>query len=234
MKVDIWSDVICPYCYIGKRKFEMALQQFPHKAKIEIEWHSFELDPRSKPEAGTNVYDYLAERKGQSREWAEHVHEQVTQAALQVGLVYNFDQAIVANTFDAHRLIQLAKNSNLGDIAEERLFKAYFTEGKNIADHGTLIDLGKEIGLKEPAIREMFLSKAMEEEVRNDEANAQILGIRGVPFFVLNNKYGISGAQAPEMFLQALHKAWSEFEKVNSITKLGSDGADACSMEGEC
>lgn len=227
MKVDIWSDVICPFCYIGKSKFEMALQEFAHRAKVEIEWHSFELDPRTKTQGETNVYDYLAERKGQSREWSVQAHEQVTQAALEVGLVYNFDRAIVANTFDAHRLIQLANYKGVGDVAEERLFKAYFTEGKNIGDHATLISLGVEIGLKEAEVKEMFSGNAMEEEVRNDEANAQLLGIRAVPFFVINHKYGISGAQAPDMFLRSLEKAWSEFAREHSITDSESKGADA-------
>src|SRR4051812_16466246 len=119
MKVDIWSDIRCPFCYIGKRRFEEALDSFPHKDKIEVEWHSFELDPDMQTDTSANIYDYLAERKGQSREWAVQVHARVTQMAQEVGLDYNFDKAVTANTFNAHRLAQLAKTKQLGDAAEE-------------------------------------------------------------------------------------------------------------------
>jgi predicted DsbA family dithiol-disulfide isomerase len=130
MKVDIWSDIMCPFCYICKRKFEGALQQFSNKEDIEVVWHSFQLDPTIEKQSDKDLYDYLAEREGQTREWAKQVNQQVTQSAKQVGLTYNLDNAVVANSFDAHRLIQLAKQKGLGDAAEERLFKAYFTEGK--------------------------------------------------------------------------------------------------------
>src|SRR5690606_25816142 len=152
VNVDIWSDIMCPFCYIGKRRFDDALSQFEHKEEVKVTWHSFQLDPSIKPQPGKSAVDYLAERKGQSREWSMHMHENVTQMAKEAGLTYNFDKAVVANSFDAHRLIHLAQENGLGDAAEERLFTAYFTEGKDIADPLTLVELGKEIGLAEATV----------------------------------------------------------------------------------
>ena len=210
MKIDIWSDIMCPFCYICKRKLESAMQDFEHKDDVEITWHSFQLDPEMKYEPGVSMYDYLAERKGQTREWSVKVHQQMTENAKREGLTYNFDKAIIANSFDAHRLIQLAKTYGLGDAAEECLFKAYFTDGKNMSDHATLISLGKEIGLDEKEVADMLQGNAFAGAVQQDIAQAQVYGINGVPFFVLNNKYGISGAQPKEIFQQALQQAWSE------------------------
>jgi len=213
MKVDIWSDTRCPFCYIGKRKFEKALEQFPQKEKVEVEWHSFELDPGMKTQKEMNANDYLAKRKNISRESSVNLHRQVTETAKQVGLEYNFDTTVVANSFDAHRLIQLAKHYGLGDAAEERLFKAYFTEGKDISDHLTLIILGDEIGLDGKLVKQMLDSDSMGDEVRYDERQARELGINGVPFFLINDKYAVSGAQPPELFRQALDKGWEEYAK---------------------
>ncbi len=217
MTIDIWSDIMCPFCYIGKRKLETALQQFPHKDKINIVWHSFQLDPTIESLPGTDLYSYLAERKGQTRDWSVKVHQQLVETAKQEGLTYNFDKAVIANSFNAHRLIQLAKTKGLGDAAEERLFKAYFTEGENVSDTNTLIELGSDIGLDEAAIKHMLESEAFAQEVTDDIEKAKSYGISGVPFFVLNNKYGISGAQPAEIFLNSLQQAWDEDEiKVKS------------------
>ncbi|MEI9945552.1 MAG: DsbA family oxidoreductase [Chitinophagaceae bacterium] len=213
MQVDIWSDTRCPFCYIGKRKFEKALAKFPYSDKINVEWHSFELDPNISTQKGVSIHDYLSEIKGISRESSIDMHDRVKEAAGQVGLNYNFDTTVVANSFDAHRLIQLAKQKGLGDAAEERLFKAYFTEGKDISDHLTLIILGNEIGLDGKLIKQMLDSDDYAFEVRQDEKMAQTAGIRGVPYFVFNNRYAVSGAQEPEVFLKAMEKAWTEYEQ---------------------
>ena len=234
MKVDIWSDIRCPFCYIGKRKFETALAKFPQKDKVEVEWHSFELEPGLKTDTGVNLHDYLAQRKNISRESSVKLHKQVTETAKQVGLNYNFDKAVIANSFDAHRLIQLAKLNGLGDAAEERLFKAYFTEGKDISDHLTLIILGDEIGLNGKAVKQMLDSDEFADEVRYDERQAQELGINGVPFFVMNDRYGVSGAQQPEVFLQTLEKAWQEYEKENPESVMNTANAATCSPGGNC
>jgi len=232
MQVTIWSDIRCPFCYIGKRKFEIALQEFPHKEKITVEWKSFELDPSLETDKNKNVYDYLAEKKGQSREWSERVHAQVTQTAAEVGLAYNFDHTVIAASFDAHRLIQFAKTKELGDAAEEQLFKAYFTDGKDISDPEVLITLGAEIGLEKKAIQQILSSDAYTKEVRRDEAEAQAIGVNGVPFFVLDNKYAVSGAQAPAVFKQALEQAWKEYDGKSKLSVI-AEGA-SCETGGDC
>jgi predicted DsbA family dithiol-disulfide isomerase len=209
MKVDIWSDVRCPFCYIGKRKFELALEKFAHSDAVEVEWHSFELDPNTETRPELNATDYLAEIKGQSREWAEQMNNQVTAIAAQVGITFDLDNAKVANSFQAHRLIQLAKFNGLGNEAEEELFKAYFTEGKNIDDQTVLVALGESIGLQKTAVQDMLAGYDFSNEVRADEQIAQQIGIAGVPFFIIDQKLSVSGAQAPETFLGALEQAWS-------------------------
>ena len=143
MKVEIWSDVMCPFCYIGKRKFESALNSFSQKDSIQVVWHSFQLNPNLRNEEGKDAYTYLAEIKGQTREWSVKVHNSLAQSA-KTGLDYNFEKAKIANSFDAHRVIQLAKKYNLTDEVEERFFKAYFTDGELISDHQTLIRLATE------------------------------------------------------------------------------------------
>ncbi len=230
MKVDIWSDVRCPFCYIGKRKFEMALSRFPHKDEVEVVWHSFELDPDFKTNTRLNVYDYLAERKGQSREWSVQMHEHVSKTAKEVGLEYHFDKAVLANSFNAHRLIQFAKSKGLGDAAKEALLKAYFTEGKNMDDADTLIAIAASIGLDKEQTSDMLASGAFTAEVRNDEAMAAEIGINGVPFFVLDNKYAVSGAQSPDVFLGALQQAWAEYEAHKPQVIITDAGADVCDI----
>jgi len=209
MKVDIWSDVNCPFCYIGKRKFELALEQFEHKDQVEIEWHSFELDPNAETRPDLNAYDYLAEKKGQTREWSVQMHEQVIGAAAEVGLKFDFDQVVIANSFNAHRLIQLAKSKGLDNELEEQLFIAHFTEGKNIDDHAVLIATGKAAGLAQAEIETLLAGDTFTSEVRADEQIAQQIGISGVPFFIINQKLAVSGAQPPATFLGALEQAWT-------------------------
>jgi len=210
MKVDIWSDVRCPFCYIGKRKFEIALEQFSHKDAVEIEWHSFELDPDAETKPTINSYDYLAEKKGKTREWAVEMHDHITQVAAEVGLGFNFDKAVVANSFNAHRLIQLAKFNGLDNEVEEQLFIAHFINGQNIDDHAVLIQTGMSAGLEKMAIEEMLNSYEFSNEVRADEQIAQQIGITGVPCFVFDQKLAVSGAQAPETFLGAMEQAWAQ------------------------
>lgn len=201
---------MCPFCYIGKRKFEEALSQFPHNDQINVVWKSFQLNPAMKTDPGKNINEYLAEAKGWSIDQARQMNDRVTAMAQEVGLSYDFDRAIVANSFDAHRLIQLAKTKGLGDAAEERLFRAYFTEGQNTADHATLLALGTDIGLDPTDVQAVLASNAFADDVNRDIYEAQQVGARGVPFFVLNRRYAVSGAQAPETFLGALNTAWAE------------------------
>lgn len=208
MKVDIWSDVRCPFCYIGKKKFEMALEKFTHKDQVQIEWHSFELDPNAETRPELNSIDHLAAIKGQSREWAVEMTSHVSAVAAAVGLNFDMEKAVVANSFNAHRLIQLAKSMDLADETEELLFMAYFTEGKNIDDEAVLIEIGVKAGLEKMAIQTMLQGYDFGNEVRADEEIAQQIGISGVPFFIINQKLSVSGAQSPETFLGAMEQAW--------------------------
>ena len=206
MKIEIWSDIMCPFCYIGKRHLETALSQFPDE-HFEIEWKSFQLDPTIVPQPGKNVYEYLAERKGMSVEESKQMHAGVVARAAEVGLDYRFDKAVISNSFDAHRLIQLAKTKGLGDPIEETFFKAYFTEGKDLNDANTLMELCVGIGLNALDVKEVLEDKnQFANAVRNDISEAQQIGVRGVPFFVFDRKYAISGAQPIEYFLQTIQK----------------------------
>ena len=232
MKVEIWSDVMCPFCYIGKRRFESALQELPFKDEIEIEWKSFQLNPDLQYEPGRKIHEYLAERKGFSLEKAKEMNNYVTEMAAVEGLTYDFEKAVVANSFDAHRFSHLAAKQGKGDAAEESLFKAYFTEGKNISDRDTLIQLGIDIGLDSTAVQQALESDAYTEEVNQDIAEAEAIGVRGVPFFVIDRKYAVSGAQAKDAFVQALERSFTEWKKEN-INFTTIEG-QVCSTDGDC
>ncbi|MEI6487428.1 MAG: DsbA family oxidoreductase [Bacteroidota bacterium] len=210
MKVEIWSDVMCPFCYIGKRKFEAALKQFDHREEVEIEWKSFQLDPSIVTDASKTIHEFLAERKGFSLEQAKQMNERVTKLAEKVGLEYRFDKAVVANSFDAHRFSHLAKQFKLQDEAEEALFKAYFTDGKNTADVDTLCQIGENIGIDKEKVRAMLDSEQYMQEVNEDMEVARMIGVTGVPFFVFDRKYAISGAQESETFLELMNKVQLE------------------------
>ena len=211
MKVDIWSDLMCPFCYMGKRKFETALDSLFLKDDVEVVWHSFQLNPNQKAEPEKDVYSHLAELKGQTMEWSVMVHDNMTKAAKLIGLEYHFDRAKVANSFDAHRVIQLAKKYNLTDELEERYFKAYFTDGELMSDHATLIRLATEAGLPQEEVIQVLETGQYSQEVINDGAEARRLGANGVPFFVMDRKYAVSGAQEPGVFKETLEKALEEW-----------------------
>ncbi len=208
--VEIWSDVVCPFCYMGKRRFENAQRAFEHKDEVQVEWRSFQLDPDMRPRPGLSVYDYLAERKGMSSNETRALHDRLRDAAAELGLEYNFDKAVMANTFDAHRLTHLARAHGLQEVVEERLFAAYFTHGRNIGDRETLAALGAEAGLDPSQVRRTLAGADYGEEVRNEEREAPELGADGVPFFVFDRKYAVSGAQPSELFLEVLQKVWQE------------------------
>ena len=210
MKIKIWSDIMCPFCYIGKRNFENALAQFGRAYELEIEWKSFQLDPTiPKMKQRVDVYEYLATSKGISIEDSKAMHENVVRMAKSVGLEYNFDRAVIANSFDAHRLIQFAKTKGLGDEIEETLFAAYFTNGLDMSDLDTLAEIGSSIGLSPVELETILNSEDFSSEVQNDILEAQKYGVRGVPYFVLDDKYAISGAQPSSVFLEALEKTFN-------------------------
>jgi protein disulfide-isomerase len=234
MKVEIWSDVMCPFCYIGKRNFETALAQFPYKDKVQVEWKSFQLSPELKTQTDKNVHQFLSEHKGIRIGQARAMNEQVTQVAKQIGLVYNLDKAVPANTFKAHRFIHFAKQCGKQNEAEEIMFRSYFTDGKNIDDYLTLNQLGAEIGLDIVALQIALENGSYADNVRADIYEAQKLGIRGVPFFVFNRKYSVSGAQESQTFLQTLDKAFAEWRKEDHETTLEVIDGKVCTPEGEC
>ena len=234
MKIEIWSDIMCPFCYIGKRKLEAALAKFEHKDAIEIIWKSYQLDPTIQYEPGKNIYAYLAERKGFSIAQSTQMHQQVVATAKSVGLTYNFDMAIINNSFDAHRLIQFAKTKNLGDQMEERLFKAYFTEGKNMGDYATLAELGHDIGLHKEEINSVLATGQYSQEVKNDIIEANQLAVRGVPFFVLDRKYAISGAQEEAVFLQTIEKSFVNWQSSNPTMEHPHQEGATCRTDDNC
>ncbi|GAB3330955.1 DsbA family oxidoreductase [Larkinella ripae] len=234
MKVEIWSDVMCPFCYIGKRKFESALDQFDHKESIEIVWKSFQLNPAQETNPDQSITEYLAEAKGWTLGYAKQMNDYVTNMAAEVGLQYDFDKAVVANSFDAHRVVQLAKKHGKGDAMEERLFRAYFTEGLNTADHATLLQLGTDIGLDETEVKQVLATHQYAGDVKRDIAEARQVGVTGVPFFVFNQKYAVSGAQAPETFLGALKKSFGEWTDAKATVSPVTIEGPVCTPKGDC
>jgi|SRR6185312_5495663 len=210
MKVEIWSDVICPFCYIGKRRFELALEKFTHKDDVEIVWHSFELDPERKSAPGKSIHQMLAEKKGLSIEQAKEMNDHVTKMAKEVGLTYDFDKAIPVNTFNAHRISHLAAKHNVQNEMEELLFSSYFTKGLNIDDANSLISLANQVGIDFKETEQVLRNGDYNEDVKQDEEEAREIGISGVPFFVFDRKYAISGAQPEDVFIRTLEKVWEE------------------------
>jgi predicted DsbA family dithiol-disulfide isomerase len=210
LTVEIWSDVVCPWCYIGKRRFEAALESFEHRDEVTVMWRSFELDPAAPDDAEGTATERLAAKYGMSLERAEALHKEMTERAAAEGLDFRFDLARGGNTFDAHRLIHLAATYGHQAAAEERLMRAYFTEGAAISDPETLIALMAEVGVDAGEARDVLVSDRFAEDVREDEQLAGQLGIQGVPFFVIDRRFGVSGAQPPEALVQALERAWGE------------------------
>ena len=212
MKVEIWSDVVCPWCYVGKRRFEAALARFPHAGEVDVEWKSFELDPGAKPTAelrGTHA-EQLQAKFGRSRAEIDAMLDRVTRMAAGEGLDFRFDLNRGGNSFDAHRLLHLAKARGRQDAMKERLDRGTFTEGLAVSDHAELTALAVETGLDEAEVRDVLASDRYADAVRADEAEARALGISGVPFFVIDRRYGVSGAQPADLFVQGLAQAWGE------------------------
>ena len=231
MEVKIWSDVRCPFCYIGKKKFEKALEDFPQKDKVKITWKSFQLDPSLQTDPDSNTVDYFVRTKGVSEAQAKQMLSGATKMAREAGIDFNLEETVLANSFKAHRLIQLAKSKGLGNEIEEALFKVHFEEVKNIDDLEVLVKAGSSIGLDAQEVRTTLESDAFAYEVKQDEMEARNIGVRGVPFFVFNDKYAVSGAQPSEAFLEVLEKAWKEFQPK---TDLEITEGDSCSTDGQC
>ena len=210
MKVEIWSDVVCPFCYIGKRRFERALGEFAYRADVQVEWKSFQLTPDFVPTPGESSHASLAKKKGVPEAEGRRMNDYVTQAAQEVGLSYQFDIAIPANTFLAHQLIHFAAHHGRQAAMKERLFAAYYLEGRDLNDLDTLLNLAAETGLDAVAAGQALAAGTYAHAVRRDEYEAQQIGVRGVPFFVFDDKYAVSGAQPSEVFAEVLDKVWEE------------------------
>jgi predicted DsbA family dithiol-disulfide isomerase len=229
MKVEIWSDVACPFCYIGKHRFEEGLERFEHKDGVTVEYRGFQLDPNASREPDRDLYDVLARKFGISREQAIGMNRRVAEQGREAGIDFRFGDVIPSNTFDAHRLIKFAGRHGKEREVVELLFEAYFTAGRNVADPAALLDVAEKAGLDRKAAEEMLASDAHADEVRADGLEASRLGARGVPFFVINRKYGVSGAQPTEVFLDALRRAW---EDEHPLVMTGGQG-DGCE-DGAC
>ncbi len=210
MTIDIWSDVRCPFCYIGKRNFEKALEKFPNKEAVNVNWHSFQLDPNLETQPNVSSLDHFVNAKNVSREQALQMFENVEKMASEAGLEMNPNTSVVANSFRAHLLIQLANEKGKANDLEEALFKAHFSEAKNIDDKEALLEIAVSAGLDKDEAEQALASEEYAYAVKQDEMLAQQIGVRGVPFFVFENKYGVSGAQPSETFLEVLEKVWKE------------------------
>ena len=209
LRVDIWSDIACPWCYVGKRRFENALRRFPERDAVEVVWRSFELDP-SAPKRRDGSVSYatrLAKKYGVPQARSEAMIRHMTDIAKSEGLNIDFDRVQPGNTFDAHRLLHLAREHGMADALKERLFAAYFSEGEPIGEPDVLARLAAEVGLDPAELQRTLAGDAYAAAVRDEESVASELGIRGVPFFVLAGRYGVSGAQPAETLLEALGEA---------------------------
>ncbi|QHS24386.1 DsbA family oxidoreductase [Virgibacillus sp. MSP4-1] len=211
MKIEVWSDFVCPFCYIGKRRLELALEQFPHKDEVEVEFKSFELDPNAPAYTDESIYESLAAKFGSSIEQVKEMNKGIIEQAADIGLEYNYDNMRPTNTFDAHRLAKYAQTQGKEKELTESLLYSYFTENKNVGDIDTIADIAEKTGMdREKTLEVLNDETAYADDVRADEQMARQIGANGVPFFVINQKYSLSGAQPLETFEKALEKVWNE------------------------
>jgi predicted DsbA family dithiol-disulfide isomerase len=207
--VEIWSDVICPWCYIGKRRFERALADFEHADDVEVMWRSYELDPRAPRRRDGDPAVRIARKYGLSLDQALAAQARITRLAAEEGLEYQLDRAAGGNTFDAHRLIHFAQERGLGDAMEERLLRAHLVEASPIGEPTTLTALAGDVGIDPDEAAALLAGDAFADAVRADEQRAVELEVTGVPFFLFDGRMPIGGAQDPELFLRILDRAWS-------------------------
>jgi predicted DsbA family dithiol-disulfide isomerase len=212
MLVEIWSDIACPWCYVGRARFAAALARFEHRDEVTVMWRSFELDPDAPAEREGSHAERIARKYGRTLEEVAEMDAQLTAAAAADGLTIRFADVRSGNTFDGHRLVHLAAAHDKQDAMKERLFRAYFSEGALISDHATLQALAIDVGLPADDIGELLLTERYAEEVRDDERTAQSAGISAVPCFVIDRKYGASGAQPPGTLLEFLEHGWAQRE----------------------
>jgi predicted DsbA family dithiol-disulfide isomerase len=228
MQVEIWSDIACPWCYVGKRRFETALADFDHADDVSIIWRSFELSPDAPAELEGDMAERLAAKYGMTVEQAREMEANMTATAADEGLDYHLDIRRAANTFDGHRLIHLAEQHGLGDVMKERLLAAHFSEGRLVSDHAELTELGAEVGLDREEVRAMLASDRFGDDVRADETTARQYGISGVPTFIIDSQIGVSGAQSPDVLLALLQQGWDRRAPAIVTADGDSCGVDGC------
>jgi predicted DsbA family dithiol-disulfide isomerase len=228
MDVEIWSDIACPWCYVGKRRFEAALAAFEHRDAVRVTWRSFELDPAAPAERAGDRAAHLAEKYGSSLEQAQAMQAQMTEVAADEGLDFRFDLARDGSTFDAHRLLHLAAAHGRQDALKERLMRAHLTEGELISDAGTLTRLAADAGLPADEVAELLAGDAYADAVRDDERTAAVLGISAVPFFVVDRAFGAAGAQPPEALHALLEQAWEARTPLAVVADGPVCGRDGC------
>ncbi|WP_053217017.1 DsbA family oxidoreductase [Virgibacillus senegalensis] len=235
MKIEVWSDFVCPFCYVGKRRLEMALEQFPHKDEVEVEYKSFELDPTAPKYTDQSIYEALAAKFQSSEAQVREMNKGLIQQAAEIGLTYNYDDMKPTNTFDAHRLAKFARTLGKEKELTENLLHAYFTDSKNVGDTETLADIAEATEIdRNKALEVLNDETAFADEVRTEERTAQQIGATGVPFFVVNQKYSISGAQPLETFKGALEQIWEEEKPKPQFQDLSLDGGNGavCTDDG--
>lgn len=230
MRVDIWSDIACPFCYLGKAQFDRAVNEFTHKDKLEVAYHSFQLDATLPRDYDGSVHEMLARKLGKTTEEAKKLNDSVSRQADAYDLNYDMDKLVVTKTEDAHRLIHFATAKGKQAEMISRIYKAYFSEGKHVGDYDVLADLAAEIGLDRDEALKALENGDYRDAVAADINQAASLGIRGVPFYVIDQKYGLSGAQGEAVFLEALQKAWHE---ANPLQMVGGQDAASCT-DGAC
>lgn len=214
MQLDVWSDIYCPWCYIGKRRLEHALSDFEHRDQITLKWRSFQLDPSAPRQYEGDTNDMLVRKYGMTRAQAEASHARVTALAAQDGLDYRFDLARPGNSLDAHRLVHFAAQHGLADAMQERLMRGYFTEGAALGDKSVLTRLAVEVGLDDQATQDVLDSDSFADAVLADQQEATRIGVTGVPAFLFARKYVVAGAQSREVLLRILRRAWDELASV--------------------
>ena len=231
MKVEIWSDVVCPWCYVGKRNFEAALSRFEHRDQVDVVWRAFELDPSAPLERQGDYATHLARKYGMGVDQAQTMIETMTATGARAGVALDFGRARPGNTFDAHRLIHLAGDRGVQDAVKERFLRGTFTDGEPIGDRDVLLRLAVQAGLPEDEAAAVLESDTYAAEVRAEEDLALELGISAVPFFVIDRTFGLPGAQPPDVILNALERAWEKTLEPAGDTAAapGCDG-DACAL----
>jgi predicted DsbA family dithiol-disulfide isomerase len=234
LNVEIWSDIACPWCYIGKRRFEAALARFEHAGEVEVRWRSFELDPHAPALRPVGVVEHLAAKYGQTPAAAQGMVDHMERMAAGEGLDMHLEKTQGGNTFDAHRLLHLAAERGRQHQLKDELLRAYFTDGRSVADHAALTEAAVAAGLDRAEVEAVLAGDAYAQSVRDDEEQAYAFGISAVPFFVLNRKYGVPGAQDQEVLLNALRKAWTDTHPLEEIGAAGASGScagDSCGTE---